>query len=94
MFYKVHPAFEVISKVQFLLLGSLDLLDEKRRDLKNEKGLSLKIRVSRWSSLDREQSSVSGKMAQGLERQGSVTRTAGRSPPEMLKAPFSSFCAH
>ena len=37
MFYKVHPAFEVISKVQFLLLGSLDLLDEKRRDLKNEK---------------------------------------------------------
>ena len=49
---------------------------------------------SRWSSLDREQSSVSGKMAQGLERQGSVTRTAGRSPPEMLREPFSSFCAH
>ena len=95
MFYKVHPAFEVISKVQFLLLGSLDLLDEKRRDLKNEKRVKFEDSYnSRWSSLDREQSSVSGKMAQGLERQGSVTRTAGRSPPEMLRAPFSSFCAH
>ena len=78
-----------------VLLGSLDLLDEKRRDLKNEKRVKFEDSGnSRWSSLDREQSSVSGKMAQGLERQDSVTRTAGRSPPEMLRAPFSSFCAH
>ena len=29
-----------------VLLESLDLLDEERRDLKNEKGLSLKIQVT------------------------------------------------